>query len=174
MSETNNNFAIERIKALLILLCAFLSVHFITIAPSELKKITEVNKFDKIQVYLLRLEAKTFGKSNSKYVGAMQFYDKNTNKIVRINDFRPGDIENDVLSALFSRSTEFANKYKINSQIYVYRSKDKKEYFLERGDYKLMGILLFLSLLYWLVVIVKIIKAMMYKDIVQTKSAQDE
>lgn len=162
MIKTQENFALQRFKALIILVFAFLSVHFIGVAPLELKKVYEVEKFDKIQVYLLRIETKTFGKSNSKYVGAMQFYDKSTNKIVRINDFRAGDIENDVLSAIFSNQSKFAKTYKANTQIYVYRSKDKREYFLERGDYKLMSILLLLSAFFWFFVIFKIFQAIIY------------
>lgn len=153
------NFGLQRLKALITLVCAFLSVHFISIAPIELKKVFEVKSFDKIQVYLTHLEIKNFGRSKSKYVGAMHFYDKNTNKIVRVNDFRPGDIENDVLFAIFSEQTKFAKLYKENTQIYVYRSKDKREYFIERGDYFLMAIMLIASMLFWVIVFAKIAQA---------------
>jgi len=73
-----------------------------------------------------------------------------------IRDLAPGDFGNGAIMARLDKDAVNTKKLHENSQIMVYRSQDKKQYYLSKGSYWPFTIILLVSMLFWVFGILKI------------------
>ena len=150
------NFFIERLKVMSILLWAFFSAYYSFIAPKELLHVRDVHNYDQVKVYLDKIAYQNVSPFNQKIIIAIRIYDPSNNHLVLIRDLAPGDFGNGAIMARLDKDAVNTKKLHENSQIMVYRSKDKSQYYLSKGSYWPFTIILLVSMLFWVFAILKI------------------
>ncbi len=139
-----------------ILLWAFFSAYYSFTAPKELLHVRDVHRYDAVQVYLDKIAYQNVSPFNQKIIIAIRIYDSSNNHLVLIRDLAPGDFGNGAIMARLDKDAVNTKKLHENSQITVYRSKDKSQYYLSKGSYLPFGIILLIAILFWAFAILKI------------------
>lgn len=154
------NFFLERLKVMSVLLWAFFSAYYSFVAPQELMRVAKVHKYQQVQVYLDKIAYQTIQPANRKIVSAIRIYDASTNKLIIIRDLAPGDFGNAAIMAAIDKNAVNTNRLHENTQILVYRSNDKAQYYLAKGSFLPFCVVLALAATFWVFAISKLIIAL--------------
>lgn len=151
----------NKLQSFLILIFSFFTLFMTVVAPLEIRKVKQAKTWERVSAVVVGAEYRPapFNR-NSKY---LEFSLRETQTLdeFMIVDARPGDFPLTVNLfgwQVFDSNLNLLNKYKVNEQTEVIRSPDHRKYYFEAGNYRLMGFLFLLSIVWWGYVIWYIIK----------------